>query len=137
MNTSKTNNFATHVPSWLGGRPQDVGIVAMDVYFPSMYVSQQDLEAYDGVSQGNEYTRFDFSPESRDTNLFPGTFFLDRVDSLERRYYAQKRAMHTCAAAVAAVPRALPTTACAQRTVYPAARTLMSLTTLGRRLLRR
>lgn len=35
--------------------PQDVGIVAIDAYFPSQYVDQQQLESFDGVSQG-KYT---------------------------------------------------------------------------------
>ncbi|XP_060065137.1 hydroxymethylglutaryl-CoA synthase 1-like isoform X3 [Ylistrum balloti] len=35
--------------------PTDVGIVAIDVYFPSQYVEQAELEQYDGVSTG-KYT---------------------------------------------------------------------------------
>lgn len=35
--------------------PKDVGIVAIDVYFPSQYVDQSELEQYDGVSTG-KYT---------------------------------------------------------------------------------
>lgn len=34
----------------------DVGILAMDVYFPSKYVAQEDLERYDGVAAG-KYTK--------------------------------------------------------------------------------
>ncbi|XP_064604859.1 hydroxymethylglutaryl-CoA synthase 1-like [Liolophura sinensis] len=37
------------------GWPQDVGIVAMEVYFPSQYVDQAELEQFDGVSAG-KYT---------------------------------------------------------------------------------
>lgn len=37
-------------------RPTDVGILAMEVYFPSIYISQSDLEQYDGVSCG-KYTK--------------------------------------------------------------------------------
>ena len=33
------------------GWPQDVGILALEVYFPSEFVDQQELEAFDGVSQ--------------------------------------------------------------------------------------
>lgn len=33
------------------GWPQDVGILAVEVYFPAEYVEQQELEAFDGVSQ--------------------------------------------------------------------------------------
>ncbi|XP_033111184.1 hydroxymethylglutaryl-CoA synthase 1-like [Anneissia japonica] len=35
--------------------PKDVGIIAMEVYFPSQYVDQEDLEICDGVSKG-KYT---------------------------------------------------------------------------------
>lgn len=35
--------------------PQDVGIVGIESYFPSQYVDQQQLESFDGVSQG-KYT---------------------------------------------------------------------------------
>lgn len=31
--------------------PEDVGIIAMEVYFPSQYVDQSELEIFDGVSQ--------------------------------------------------------------------------------------
>lgn len=37
------------------GWPQDVGILALEVYFPSEYVDQTELEVFDGVSQG-KYT---------------------------------------------------------------------------------
>jgi len=37
------------------GWPDDVGIISMEVYFPSQYVDQSELEAFDGVSQG-KYT---------------------------------------------------------------------------------
>jgi hydroxymethylglutaryl-CoA synthase len=32
--------------------PQDVGIIAMEVYFPSQYVEQEELETFDGASAG-------------------------------------------------------------------------------------
>ena len=38
-------------PGW----PEDVGIVAMEVYFPSLRVNQTELEAFDGASSG-KYT---------------------------------------------------------------------------------
>eukprot|EP00056_Hartaetosiga_gracilis_P005218 m.82580 g.82580 ORF g.82580 m.82580 type:complete len:519 (+) comp12091_c0_seq1:181-1737(+) len=58
--TSLLQNIArqfssVQTPSWMGSRPKDVGICAMDVYFPSLYVDQNDLEVYDNVSQG-KYT---------------------------------------------------------------------------------
>ncbi|CAG5125224.1 unnamed protein product [Candidula unifasciata] len=39
----------------LQGWPQDVGIIALEIYFPSQYVDQTQLEAFDGVSAG-KYT---------------------------------------------------------------------------------
>lgn len=36
-------------------RPQNVGVLAIEVYFPSYYVNQGELESYDGVSAG-KYT---------------------------------------------------------------------------------
>ena len=35
--------------------PRNVGILAIEVYFPSTYVDQAKLEEYDGVSKG-KYT---------------------------------------------------------------------------------
>ncbi|XP_074597512.1 hydroxymethylglutaryl-CoA synthase [Brevipalpus obovatus] len=35
--------------------PKDVGIIGMEMYFPSVYVDQTELEAFDGVSPG-KYT---------------------------------------------------------------------------------
>lgn len=37
------------------GWPKDVGIIALEVYFPSQYVDQTELEQFDGVSAG-KYT---------------------------------------------------------------------------------
>ncbi|XP_013077525.2 hydroxymethylglutaryl-CoA synthase 1-like [Biomphalaria glabrata] len=37
------------------GWPQDVGIIALEIYFPSQYVDQTQLEKFDGVSEG-KYT---------------------------------------------------------------------------------
>lgn len=36
--------------------PQDVGILAMEIYFPAQYVDQTELETFDGVSAG-KYTK--------------------------------------------------------------------------------
>lgn len=41
-----------------GGWPQDVGIIAMEVYFPSQFVDQSELELFDGVSQVSAVSRF-------------------------------------------------------------------------------
>ena len=37
------------------GRPLNVGIKAIEIYFPSLCVDQAELEKFDGVSQG-KYT---------------------------------------------------------------------------------
>ena len=37
------------------GWPQDVGIIALELYFPAQYVEQSELEIFDGVSTG-KYT---------------------------------------------------------------------------------
>ena len=37
------------------GWPKDVGIWAIEVYFPPHYVDQKELEQFDGVSEG-KYT---------------------------------------------------------------------------------
>ena len=39
-----------------GQWPEDVGILALDIYFPSQYVDQTELETFDGVSSG-KYTK--------------------------------------------------------------------------------
>lgn len=36
--------------------PKEVGILALEVYFPAQYVEQEELEQYDGVEAG-KYTR--------------------------------------------------------------------------------
>ncbi|EDQ86062.1 uncharacterized protein MONBRDRAFT_11388 [Monosiga brevicollis MX1] len=46
-------SFSTHAVT--DSRPANVGIKAMEFYVPQWYVSQADLEQYDGVSQG-KYT---------------------------------------------------------------------------------
>lgn len=39
----------------MGGRVENVGIIAMEIYFPSHYVDQVELEKFDGVTEG-KYT---------------------------------------------------------------------------------
>ncbi len=53
--------------------PENVGILAIEVYFPSMYVDQGKLEEYDGVSKGKYtiglgQTRMGFCGDREDTN---------------------------------------------------------------------
>ncbi|KAF7798733.1 hypothetical protein EIP86_009958 [Pleurotus ostreatoroseus] len=36
-------------------RPKDVGILAMEMYFPRRCISEEELEEFDGVSKG-KYT---------------------------------------------------------------------------------
>eukprot|EP00730_Choanoeca_flexa_P019937 TRINITY_DN9750_c0_g1_i1.p1 TRINITY_DN9750_c0_g1~~TRINITY_DN9750_c0_g1_i1.p1 ORF type:complete len:505 (+),score=110.52 TRINITY_DN9750_c0_g1_i1:166-1680(+) len=52
---SSATNFQPYSTSAFVGRPEDVGIKAMEFYVPSHYVSQADLEQFDGVSEG-KYT---------------------------------------------------------------------------------
>lgn len=53
--------------------PKDVGIVALEIYFPSQYVDQVELEKYDGVDAG-KYTiglgqaRMGFCTDREDIN---------------------------------------------------------------------
>uniref|UniRef100_A0A4W3GR35 Hydroxymethylglutaryl-CoA synthase n=1 Tax=Callorhinchus milii TaxID=7868 RepID=A0A4W3GR35_CALMI len=42
-------------PCAQSGWPKDVGIIAMEIYFPAQYVDQTELEQYDGVDAG-KYT---------------------------------------------------------------------------------
>lgn len=45
-----------NIPSLCEGKwPKDVGIVAIDVYFPSLAVNQTELESFDGAGSG-KYT---------------------------------------------------------------------------------
>ena len=55
------------------GWPADVGVLAIEVYIPSQYVAQDELESYDGVSAG-KYTvglgqeRMGFCSDCEDIN---------------------------------------------------------------------
>lgn len=57
----------------MGGRVENVGILAMELYFPSQYVDQSELEQFDGVSAG-KYTiglgqsRMGFCSDREDIN---------------------------------------------------------------------
>jgi hypothetical protein len=44
--------FQPYSTSAFVGRPDNVGIKAMDFYVPSHFVAQSDLEQHDGVSEG-------------------------------------------------------------------------------------
>jgi len=53
--------------------PNDVGILAMDIYFPAQYVDQAELESHDGVSSGKYtiglgQTRMGFCTDREDIN---------------------------------------------------------------------
>merc|ERR1719330_1146875 len=53
--------------------PQQVGIIAMDIYFPHQYVDQAELETHDGVSSGKYtvglgQTRMGFCSDREDVN---------------------------------------------------------------------
>lgn len=49
------------------------------------------------------YTKFDYKPQAPVSSLLKGTFYLDNVDKLERRFYG--RAFHTLAASAIRVAR--------------------------------
>ncbi|TRZ07346.1 hypothetical protein HGM15179_019760, partial [Zosterops borbonicus] len=55
--------------------PKDIGIVALEIYFPSQYVDQKELEKYDGVNAG-KYTigigqsKMGFCSDREDINFF-------------------------------------------------------------------
>ncbi|KAJ6619899.1 putative hydroxymethylglutaryl-CoA synthase [Mycena sp. CBHHK59/15] len=68
-------------------RPKDVGILAMEMYFPLRCISETDLEEYDGVSNGKytiglgqEYMAF--SDDREDIN----SFALNAVSGLLEKY---------------------------------------------------
>lgn len=53
--------------------PRDVGIIAIEIYFPSIYVEQSELEAYDNVDKGKYtiglgQTRMGFCSDREDIN---------------------------------------------------------------------
>ncbi|KAI0281777.1 hydroxymethylglutaryl-CoA synthase [Russula aff. rugulosa BPL654] len=68
-------------------RPQDVGILGIDMYFPQRCISEEDLEVYDGVAKG-KYTiglgqKFmAFADDREDIN----SMALTVVSSLMRKY---------------------------------------------------
>lgn len=58
-----------------GAWPQDVGILAMELYFPSTFVDQAELEEHDGVSAGKYtlglgQTKMGFCSDTEDVNSF-------------------------------------------------------------------
>jgi hydroxymethylglutaryl-CoA synthase len=71
----------------MGEWPTDVGIVALELFFPSQYVEQNELEAYDKVSAG-KYTvglgqaRMGFCTDREDIN----SLCLTVVTRLMERY---------------------------------------------------
>jgi len=66
-NSNLSNGDSRH------GWPSDVGILAMDIYFPHQYVDQAELEEHDGVSAGKYtvglgQTRMGFCSDREDVN---------------------------------------------------------------------
>jgi len=66
--------------------PQDVGIVNMEIYFPSQYVDQTELEVHDGVSAGKYtiglgQTKMGFCDDREDIN----SLCLTAVERLMRK----------------------------------------------------
>lgn len=66
----------------------DIGILAMEVYFPNTYVDQEDLEKYDGVSKG-KYTiglgqsRMAFGSDREDINTIAMTVVHQLMDNYQ------------------------------------------------------
>lgn len=66
---SPINNLMRNEGRW----PDDVGIVAMDIYFPHQFIDQAELEIHDGVSSGKYtvglgQTRMGFCSDREDVN---------------------------------------------------------------------
>jgi len=84
MSTTNGNSFAP----W----PEDVGILAIEVYFPKTYVSQEKLEEFDGVSKG-KYTiglgqrKMGFCSDREDINSLALTVVHNLLDktSIDRK----------------------------------------------------
>jgi len=78
LSFTSTLAMPTHAPhsngeSAKGAWPDNVGIIAMDMYFPAQYVDQAELEAHDGVSAGKYtiglgQTRMGFCSDREDIN---------------------------------------------------------------------
>lgn len=67
--TTNGTNGTDHGGHW----PEEVGIIAMDIYFPSTYVDQAELEQFDGVSAGKYtvglgQTKMGFCSDREDVN---------------------------------------------------------------------
>lgn len=86
MSESKKNQDNTQTNSTTN-YPKDVGIVAIEVYFPTQYVNQTELEKYDHVSTG-KYTiglgqsKMSFCFDNEDINSICMTV----VNNLMERY---------------------------------------------------
>jgi len=69
MPANNTTNGVSSTHQW----PHDVGILAMDIYFPHQFVDQAELEAFDGVSSGKYtvglgQTKMGFCSDREDVN---------------------------------------------------------------------
>ncbi|PQE24561.1 Hydroxymethylglutaryl- synthase protein [Rutstroemia sp. NJR-2017a WRK4] len=83
----------------MSSRPQNIGIKAIEIYFPSQCVDQAELEKFDGVSQGKYtiglgQTKMSFCDDTEDlTSEYPivdGHFsikcYLEAVDACYKAY---------------------------------------------------
>jgi hydroxymethylglutaryl-CoA synthase len=71
----------------MAARPQNIGIKAIEIYFPSQYVEQSELEKFDGVSQGKYtiglgQTKMSFCDDREDIY----SFSLTAVSNLLKNY---------------------------------------------------
>ncbi|ORY92633.1 hydroxymethylglutaryl-CoA synthase [Leucosporidium creatinivorum] len=87
MVDSPSARFAPFAPS-PAERPQNVGVHAIDVYFPLRCIAESDLEAFDGVSAG-KYTiglgqeRMAFCDDREDINSFGLTVTKSLLDKYQ------------------------------------------------------
>ncbi|KAL1875849.1 3-hydroxy-3-methylglutaryl coenzyme A synthase [Diaporthe australafricana] len=71
----------------MASRPQNIGIKAIEIYFPSQYVEQSELEQFDGVSAGKYtiglgQTKMSFCDDREDIY----SFALTAVSNLLKKY---------------------------------------------------
>ncbi|KAF7359815.1 3-hydroxy-3-methylglutaryl coenzyme A synthase [Mycena venus] len=88
LNLSSLNNMTIAFPAAVEApRPKDVGILAMEIYFPLRCISEVDLEEYDGVSKGKYTTGLGqqymaWADDREDIN----SFALNAVSGLLEKY---------------------------------------------------
>ena len=83
------NNMSSNTGRW----PDDVGIIAAEIYFPSQFVDQEQLEGFDGISAG-KYTiglgqsKMGFCTDCKDINSLCLTAVQNLMDRNQLTYKA-------------------------------------------------